>query len=71
MRRQQRTASRADSAAAQEAFNNSLATRRATQLSEQDPELVTRTRALDVLKDKERGAGVAVEAQQLMALDAR
>lgn len=66
-----RNASRADSMAACETFNNWLATRRATQLPEQDPELVARTRALDVLKDRERAAGVAVEAQQQIALDAR
>ena len=66
-----RNSARADSAAAQETFGNWLATRRATQLPEQDPELVSRTRALDALKGKERAAGVAVEAQQQIALDAR
>ena len=60
-----------DTAAARETFNNWLATRRATQLSEQDAELVARTRALDALKDRERAAGVAVQAQQQAALDAR
>ena len=66
-----RRVAQADSAAARETFNNWLSTRRATQLSEQDPELVARTRALDGLKDKERAAGMAVEAQQQAALDAR
>ncbi len=66
-----RSTAQADSAAARETFNNWLATRRATQLSEQDPELVARTRALDGLKAKERAAGVAIEAQQQAALDAR
>ena len=66
-----RRAAQADSATAREAFNNWLSTRRATQLSEQDAELVARTRALDGLKDKERTAGMAVEAQQQAALDAR
>ena len=65
-----RRAARADSAAAGETFDNWLATRRATQLSDQDPELVARTRALDALKDKERAAGLAVEAQEQAALDA-
>ena len=66
-----RRAAQADSAAARETFNNWLATRGATQLAEQDPELVARTRALDGLKDRERAAGVAVQAQQQAALDAR
>ena len=65
-----RRAARADSAAASETFDNWLATRRATQLSDQDPELIARTRALDGLKDKERAAGLAVEAQEQAALDA-
>lgn len=66
-----RRAAQADSAAARETFNNWLATRRATQLAEQDPELLSRTKALDALKDRERAAGMAVEAQQQAALDAR
>jgi ribosomal protein S20 len=60
-----------DTAAARETFDNWLSTRRATQLSEQDPELVTRTRALDALKDKERASAAAVDKQQQAALDAR
>ncbi|MDB5928862.1 MAG: hypothetical protein JWR60_569 [Polaromonas sp.] len=60
-----------DTAAARETFSNWLSTRRATQLSEQDAELVARTRALDGLKDKERAAQQAVQAQQQAALDAR
>lgn len=66
-----RKAAQADSAAARETFNNWLSTRRATQQADQDPELIARTRALDALKDRERAAGVAVEAQQQAALDAR
>jgi len=66
-----RRAAQADSAAARDTFNNWLATRRATQLADQDPELIERTRALDVLKARERATGVAVEAQQQAALDAR
>ena len=61
----------ADSVAARETFKNWLSTRQATQLADQDPELIARTRALDTLKDKERAAGAAVEAQQQAALDAR
>ena len=66
-----RRSAQADSAAARETFNNWLSTRQATQLAGQDTELVARTQALDTLKDKERAAGVAVEAQQQAALDAR
>lgn len=66
-----RRTAQADSAAARETFNNWLSTRQATQLADQNPELLARTRALDALKEKERAAGVAVEAQQQAALDAR
>ena len=66
-----RDAAQAETAAATETFSNWLATRRATQLPEQDAELIARTRALDALKQKERTAGAAVEAQQQLALDAR
>ena len=40
-------------------------------MSEQDAELISRTQALDVLKNRERAAGTAVQAQQQAALDAR
>lgn len=66
-----RRVAQAETAAARETFNNWVSTRRATQLSDQDPELLTRTRALDTLKDRERATGVAVEKQQQAALDAR
>ncbi|WP_332775643.1 zinc ribbon domain-containing protein [Polaromonas sp.] len=66
-----RRAAQADSSAARDSFNNWLATRHATQLADQDPELIERTKALDALKARERAAGVAVEAQQQAALDAR
>ena len=66
-----RRVAEADTAAARETFNNWLSTRRATQLADQDAELVSRTKALDGLKDRERAAGVVVEAQQQAALDAR
>jgi len=61
----------ADTQSARETFNNWLATRRATQLSEQDPELVARTRALDGLRQAERAAQANVQAQEQLALDAR
>lgn len=58
-------------AAAREAFDNWVATRSATQRADQDGELLARTRALDQLKEAERSAGVAVEAQQQQQLDAQ
>ena len=60
----------ANSRSASETFGNWLATRRATALAGQDPELVERTRALDALKAAERQALAAMEAQQQKALDA-
>lgn len=66
-----RRAAQADAATASQTFNNWLATRSATQLADQDPELIAGTKALGALKAKERAAGVAVEAQQQAALDAQ
>ena len=65
-----RSTTQEDTAAASQTFSNWLSTRRATAQSDQDPELIARTRALDALKAKERAAGVAVELQQQAALDA-
>lgn len=65
------TAARADTAAARESFGNWLATRSATQQSAQDPELIARTQALDVLQAAQRKTQLAVEAQDQAALDAR
>lgn len=64
-------AQRADAASVRETFDNWLATRRATQLPEQDAELIRRTAALDALKAAERRALAAVETQQQSALDAQ
>ena len=66
-----RQVAQADSVAARETFNNWLSTRQATQRADQDPELIARTQALDTLKEKERAAGAAAEAQEQIALDAR
>lgn len=60
----------ANTRSASETFNNWLATRRATERAEQDPELLARTRALDSLKATERQALAALEAQQQKVLDA-
>lgn len=62
---------RADTQSARETFANWLATRRATQLSDQDPELVARTKALDALRQKEREAQAQFEQQEKALLDAR
>ncbi|WP_432720976.1 zinc ribbon domain-containing protein [Jeongeupia wiesaeckerbachi] len=49
---------------ARETFANWLATRKATELPEQDRELIARTRALDALKASERNAQQALERLQ-------
>lgn len=62
---------RADSEAAKESFDNWIATRSATQRSDQDPEVIKRMRELDGLKKSERAAQAVQEAQDKIALDAR
>lgn len=57
-----RQVAEADSAAARETFNNWLATRGATQLPDQDPELIARIKTLDALKQSERTSSAMVEA---------
>ncbi|MEY4977763.1 MAG: hypothetical protein RLZZ352_33 [Pseudomonadota bacterium] len=61
----------ADHRAARDSLSQWLATRRATERPEQDAELMQRTRQLDALREAERRALAAVEAQQQAALNAR
>ena len=67
---QQHQVAQSNTRSAQQTFENWLSTRRATARPEQDPELITRTRDLDVLKAAERQALAAVEVQQQALLDA-
>lgn len=69
--RLRRRSAEADTQAARESFQNWLATRRATQLSDQDPEVISRTQALDRLKQAERAAQAAEQQQDQVLLDAR
>jgi predicted RNA-binding Zn-ribbon protein involved in translation (DUF1610 family) len=59
-----------DLAAARQSFSNWIATRRATERAEQDPEVIERTRALDALQAREREAQAAIETEQQKLLDA-
>ncbi len=61
----------ADVGTQRQGFANWIATRRATERAEQDPEVIARTRALDELQARERAARAEVERQQQALLDAR
>ena len=67
---QKHQVARSNTEAAQQTFANWLSTRGATARPDQDPELIARTRALDKLKDAERAALAAVQAQEQALLDA-
>ena len=56
---------------AQDAFNNWVATRTATQRADQDAELIARTAQLDELKADQARTQAAVDAQRKALLDAR
>ncbi len=60
-----------DVAAQRQSFGNWIATRRATQRAEQDPEVIARTQALDELQTRERAARAELERQQQALLDAQ
>ena len=60
-----------DVATQRQGFANWIATRRATQQAEQDPEVIARTKALDELQARERAARADVERQQQALLDAQ
>ena len=59
------------SAEARQTFDNWLATRQATGLSDQDPELISRTKSLDALKAKESELNRQVSSldQELLAIN--
>lgn len=67
----QHQAAAASHRAARESLSQWLATRRATERPEHDAELLQRNRQLDELREAERRALAAVEAQQQAALNAR
>jgi hypothetical protein len=69
--RLKRRAAEADTQGLRESLQNWLATRRATQLAEQDPEVIARTQQLDRLKQAERAAQAAEQRQEQLLLDAR
>ena len=69
--RLKRRVAESDTQTGRETFQNWLATRRATQLSDQDPELIARTQALDRLKVAERAAQAAEQRQEQVLLDLR
>lgn len=62
---------RNDTRAAMDSFNNWVATRSATQRSDQDPDVIARTHAIDTLRVVERAAAAAVERQNQALLDAQ
>jgi hypothetical protein len=67
---QQHSVAQANTRAAQQTFQNWLATRQVTARPEQDSELIARTRDLDALKTAESRELAAVQVQQQALLDA-
>ena len=60
-----------DVSTTRQGFNNWLATRTATARAEQDPEVISRTQALDALQARERAARAEVEKQEQRRLDSQ
>jgi predicted RNA-binding Zn-ribbon protein involved in translation (DUF1610 family) len=69
--RQQHAVAQSNTASARATFDTWIATRRATGRSEQDPEVLQRTRELDRLQAEERTALAAVQAEEQKMLDAQ
>jgi hypothetical protein len=68
--RQKHAVALANSTAARTSFDDWIATRRATARPDQDPDLIARTRDLDLLGKVERSAWSRVESEQQRLLDA-
>lgn len=62
---------RSDTQVARDSFNSWIATRSATQRSEQDPEVLQRNQALEQLRQTERKAQQALQDQEQALLNAR
>lgn len=62
---------RSDTQSARDSFNNWIATRSATQRSEQDPEVIARNQALEQLRQTERAAQQQLQDQEQLLLNAR
>ena len=62
---------RSDTQAARDSFDSWIATRSATQRSEQDPDVIRRTQALEQLRVVERQAKQTLQDQEKVLLDAR
>ena len=62
---------RSDTQSARDSFNNWLATRSATQRSEQDPDVIQRNQALEQLRQTERKAQQQLQDQEQVLLNAR
>ena len=62
---------RSDTQAARDSFNSWIATRSATQRSEQDPEVMARNQALEQLRQTERAAQQQLQDQERVLLNAR